>query len=256
MSSPPVSHVERVHRLFDDKAEDWPEHYRPDGRLLSRLVQVTRTVEQLTGAGAPVLDLGCGSGELTRRLARSGFRLTGCDVSENMLRQARRADPDQAVSWVQVNPAWQRLPFGDNAFETVVAASVLEYLESPATVFAQCARILRPGGTLVVTVPNLAHPVRWLEGIGQLAAGTAPVRRLAAAARQDRLDAYLTYLRISRQRHRPRWWETVARQAGLPPVPLAAGAAGRPTLRLLAFRAGPDSHPDGQPGGQPDGAER
>jgi 2-polyprenyl-3-methyl-5-hydroxy-6-metoxy-1,4-benzoquinol methylase len=243
VSSPPTSHVERVHRLFDDKAEDWPGHYRPDGALLGRLFQVTGAVEELTSAGAPVLDLGCGSGELTRRLACSGFQLTGCDVSENMLRQARRADPRSAVSWVQINPAWQRLPFGDDRFATVVAASVLEYLESPATVFAECARILRPGGTLVVTVPNLAHPVRWLEGIGQLAAGTAPVRRLAAGS--GRLDAYLTYLRISRNRHGSRWWETVAGQAGLAPVPLAAMAAGRPTLRLLAFRAGPEGPPDG-----------
>ena len=252
MSSPPVSHVEQVHRLFDDKAEDWPGHYRPDGRLLGRLVQVTHAVGQLTDAGAPVLDLGCGSGELTRRLARSGFQLTGCDVSGNMLAQARRADedgagqggaaPNRAVSWVQIDPAWRRLPFGDDRFATVVASSVLEYLESPATVFAECARILCPGGTLVITVPNLGHPVRWLEGIAQLTATSAPVRRLTAAGRQGRLDAYLTYLRISRQRHRQRWWQTAAGQAGLAPVPLAAMAAGRPTLRLLAFRA-PEHRP-------------
>jgi SAM-dependent methyltransferase len=243
VSSAPVSHVEQVHRLFDDKAGDWPDHYRPDGRLLGRLVQVTHAVEQLTDAGAPVLDLGCGSGELTRRLARSGFQLTGCDVSGNMLAQARRADHDQVVSWVPIDPAWRRLPFGDDRFAAVVAASVLEYLESPAAVFAECARILRPGGTLIVTVPNLAHPVRWLEGIGQVAAGFAPVRRLATAGgrgRRAQLDAYLTYLRISRQRHRQRWWEAAAGQAGLRPVPLAAMAAGRPTLRLLAFRAGPE----------------
>ena len=272
MSSAPASHVGQVHRLFDDKAGDWPDHYRPDGRLLGRLVQVTGAVEQLTSAGAPVLDLGCGSGELTRRLARSGFQLTGCDVSGNMLAQARRTDHDNAgpnnagpnsagnnsagnnsaghdgadqkrvVSWVQIDPAWRRLPFGDDRFATVVASSVLEYLESPATVFAECARILCPGGTLVITVPNLGHPVRWLEGIAQLTATSAPVRRLTAAGRQGRLDAYLTYLRISRQRHRQRWWQTAAGQAGLAPVPLAAMAAGRPTLRLLAFRA-PEHRP-------------
>jgi hypothetical protein len=77
--------------------------------------------------------------------------------------------------------------------------------------------------------------VRWLEGIGQLAAGTAPVRRLAAGS--GRLDAYLTYLRISRNRHGQAWWEAVAGRSGLQSVPLAGLAAGRPTLRLLAFRA-------------------
>ena len=122
-------------------------------------------------------------------------------------------------------------------------SSVLEYVESPATVMAECARVLQPGGTLVCTVPNLAHPVRWLEWAGQRAAGSAPGRGLAATRDRGRdrgrLGAYLTYLRISRQRHRRNWWEAVAGQAGLQPVPQATRAAGRPTLRLLVFRAGP-----------------
>jgi 2-polyprenyl-3-methyl-5-hydroxy-6-metoxy-1,4-benzoquinol methylase len=247
VSSAPASHVEQVHRLFDDKAVDWADHYRPDGPLLGRLNQVAATVEQLTSPGSAVLDLGCASGELARFLARSGFRLTGADVSGKMLSQARQAEAGGSARWVQIDPAWQRLPFGPASFSTVVMSSVLEYVESPATVMAECARILQPGGTLVCTVPNLAHPVRWLEWIGRRAAGAAPARALAATRDRGRdrsrdwgrLGPYLTYLRISRQRHRRNWWETVAGQAGLQPVPLAARAAGRPTLRLLVFRVGP-----------------
>jgi SAM-dependent methyltransferase len=239
VSSPPASHVEQVHRLFDGKAQAWPEHYQPDGRLLARLVQVTGAVERLTSPGSAVLDLGCASGELARFLARSGYQLTGCDVSGNMLSQARQADPDHTVRWVQLDPAWQRLPFGPATFGTVVMASVLEYMESPDTVLAECARVLRPGGTLIGTVPNLAHPVRWAEWAGQRAADSAPVRRLAARG-GPRVEAYLTYLRISRQRHRLGWWHAAAARAGLRPVapdslPPSAGA-GRPTLRLLAFQ--------------------
>jgi SAM-dependent methyltransferase len=240
--SPLTPHVEQVHQLFDGKAVDWPDHYRPDGPLLPRLIQVTRAVEQLASPGTAVLDLGCASGELARFLVRSGYQLTGCDVSGNMLSQARQADPDHTVRWVQIDPAWQRLPFGPATFSTVVMASVLEYMESPEVVLAECARVLRPGGTLIGTVPNLAHPVRWAEWAGQRAAGSAPVRRRAARD-WPRLDAYLTYLQISRQRHRAGWWQAAAAQAGLRPVPAArlprGAGAGRPTLRLLAFQTDP-----------------
>ena len=66
MSSAPASHIEQVHRLFDDKAVDWADHYRPDGPLLGRLNQVAAAVAMLTSPGSAVLDLGCASGELAR----------------------------------------------------------------------------------------------------------------------------------------------------------------------------------------------
>ena len=81
----------------------------------------------------------------------------------------------------------------------MVASSVLEYVSSPAVVLAECARVLRPGGVMLCTVPDLTHPVRWLEGLARLAALVPAVR--SAGQRWPRLGRYLTYLTISRQRH-------------------------------------------------------
>ena len=87
-----VDHVDQVRTLFDTKAAGWPEKYAADGRLAGRLAQLAGAAGELVAAGGELLDLGCGSGELARHLAAAGYRVTGCDIAPQMLRQAAAAD--------------------------------------------------------------------------------------------------------------------------------------------------------------------
>lgn len=232
MTDQDMAHTEKVRQLFDAKADSWAAKYAPQGRLADRLTQLADAVGYHVPAGGRLLDLGCGTGELARQLAASGLRVAGCDISANMLSQAA-ADSAGAVEWVPLPPGWQALPFAAASFDAVVAASVLEYVDSPAAVLSECARILRPGGVMLCTVPDLAHPVRWLEW----AAGT--IARLpavqAASTTWPRLGRYLTYLRISRHRRSAGWWRAVAAQAGLVTVPFP-GRAERSPLRRFTFQ--------------------
>jgi SAM-dependent methyltransferase len=231
-SAPPRhGHADQVRALFDGKAAGWPGKYAAGGRLAGRLAKLTATVLSLAPAGAELLDLGCGSGDLARRLAAEGYRMTGCDISPRMLEQAAAADPGRTVRWVALEPDWRSLPFAPASVDAVVATSVFEYLADPARVLAECARVLRPGGVLLCTVPRLAHPVRWLEWPCCLAART-PLAHVAAAA-GPRCAQYLAYLRTSRQRHRAVWWSATARRAGL--LPGTDGQAARGPLSPLAF---------------------
>jgi SAM-dependent methyltransferase len=230
---PRPDHADGVRRLFDAKAAGWPAKYAPEGPLAGRLARLAGAVRDRIGAGGELLDLGCGSGELARHLASIGYQVTGCDIAPEMLRQAQTADRAQDVRWIRLDPGWRSLPFPSGALDGVVAASVLEYVPDPRAVLRECARVLRPGGILLCTVPCLAHPVRWLEWPLSLAARTP----LALPARHawPRLGPYLAYLRISCQRRQVGWWRGAALDEGLTPESLPGRRAPRAPLRLLAF---------------------
>jgi SAM-dependent methyltransferase len=222
-----------VRQLFDAKAAAWPSKYTPDGRLVGRLNRLASAVTYHVPAGGSVLDLGCGTGELATAIAAAGLRATGCDISPEMLHRAAVAGSSGAADFVQLEPGWQVLPFAPETFDAVVASSVLEYVDDPVAVLRECGRVLRLGGVVLCTVPNPRHPVRRLEWLLGVAARVPAVR--LAGRRSPRLDSYLTYLRISRQRQSSRWWHAAAAQAGLRPMPGPTEPRGHSPLRLLTF---------------------
>jgi SAM-dependent methyltransferase len=226
--------TDQVRRLFDAKAAAWPAKYAPGGPLAGRLDILGRAVLAHTGPGCRVLDLGCGTGELAYRLAGAGRYTAGCDISRPMLLGAAAGDGARVAGWVQLDPGWRRLPFAAAAFDAVVASSVLEYAADPALILRDCARVLRPDGVLVCTVPDLRHPARWLEWLARAPVARRAAGRLTALDRRwPRWSEYRAYLRGSRQRHPARWWLTEARQAGLRPRPGAGGHHG--ALRVFVF---------------------
>jgi SAM-dependent methyltransferase len=222
-----------VQQLFDAKAAAWPSKYAQDGRLVDRLNRLASAVTYHVPTGGSVLDLGCGTGELATAIAAAGLRATGCDISPEMLHRAAVGSSD-AADFVQLDPGWQVLPFAPEAFDAVVASSVLEYVDDPVAVLRECRRVLRPGGVVVCTVPDPRHPVRRLEWLLGLAARVPAVR--LAGRRWPQLDGYLTYLRISRQRHSSRWWHAAAARAGLLDARDQADSAERSPLCLLTFQ--------------------
>ena len=229
-------HIDEVRRLFNTQAATWSARYDLAGTFIERLDIFIAVLSDHLSAGGRVLDFGCGTGEIARAAAAAGLQVTGCDISELMLRSASSQDPGGTVEWMQLDAQWRKLPFSSSTFDAIVAASVLEYVEDPSTVLDECARVLQPGGLLVCTVPDPRHPIRWLEFL----VGTFAYTPVASITRRNwpRLDDYMTYLQVSRQRHMAGWWRTVAERAGLRPIPCPVDTAGysrHSRLRLLAF---------------------
>jgi len=116
--------------------------------------------EKLLGSGESLLDVGCGEGELERRVAGNFQRVVALDVSPLALQKAA-AHPEaqrfrERITW-QVVDANQPLPFADASFSAVVTMTALQYLLDPEAFLAESFRVLRPGGRFVVEVPNMAY---------------------------------------------------------------------------------------------------
>ena len=224
------AHAWEVLRLFEAKAGSWAEKYALGGALVGRLASLPTAARKYAQGPDRVLDLGCGTGELARALAVAGLQVAGCDISPQKLLRAVR-DCGRRAGWVQLGPDWQRQPFASVAFDVVVAASLLEHVREPAVVLGECARVLRPGGVMLYTVPDLRHPLPWAEWCAQHLARREPSGNSVQPARHP----YRAYLSASRRRHRLQWWLGVAASVSLHPV-RCLGSAGHPTSRLLVFR--------------------
>lgn len=101
--------------------------------------------------GGRVLDVGCGSGALLARLAgRAGHR-AGIELSAQAAAEASKV-ADEVVNLPVIGP----LPFAPASFDVVVCADILEHLADPAAALATVAALCRPGGAVVISVPNVA----------------------------------------------------------------------------------------------------
>lgn len=103
-----------------------------------------------------LLDVACGTGIVTRRLAaaRDGLRVTGVDLAPAMARQAAARLPGSVVLADS-----RRLPFGAGRFDAVSSVWLLHLARTDddvRTIVGECARVLRPGGVYVTTVDKAA----------------------------------------------------------------------------------------------------
>ncbi len=185
-----VAYFERLaHRWWDEQGPFWPLHrlngFRVDYiraqlcRVFGRDATAMRPLE-----GLEILDIGCGGGILSESMARLGARVTGTEITEKNIRVS------------QIHAAWSGLNIDYRlvtarqlveegmTFDAVLNMEVVEHVDDLPGFLADCARLVRPGGVMVVATINRT-PLAWLTAIigaerimGWLPKGTHHYRKL------------------------------------------------------------------------------
>ena len=173
-------------------------------------------------AGERILDLGCGDGQLTARLAAAGAVVTGVDDSAEMVAAARSRGIDA------VEARAEQLPFPNANFDAVFSNAALHWARDQDAMMAEVHRVLRPGGRFVAE----------MGGHGNVAAimvaFTAVLARYGYASREDGVNYYPTP--ASYRRRLERHGLTVERIELIPrPTPLGEGGM---AAWLRTFRSG------------------
>jgi SAM-dependent methyltransferase len=125
-------------------------------------------------ADGDILEVGCGEGSNMEVLAAPGRRFVGCDLSQLALGMARQAAPPDGSRRFTCGEG-EALPFADGTFTAVMGISVMEHLPQPETVIAEMARVVAPGGRLLLISPQYGGPL----GASPCRAGGGPARFLS-----------------------------------------------------------------------------
>lgn len=161
---------EEVNLYFQREAAYWKEIYsRGDvyaGIHQQRHERVLEWVEQLgLETGSQVLEIGCGAGFLSLALAERKFNVHAIDSVDAMVEQtrqhAREAGMAEQIS-VEVGDI-SSLAFQDGSFDLVLAIGVIPWIERPDTAIQEMARVLKPGGRVILTADNRARLNIWLD---------------------------------------------------------------------------------------------
>jgi SAM-dependent methyltransferase len=139
------------------------EHYRAARPgWMSSGDQFDVAVEKHLTADSVVLDLGCGRTGGMERFWRRAKLAVGIDPDLQSL-------SDRGAGMSVLQGGGEHLPFPDATFDIVVSVWVLEHLEAPERVFAEVARVMKPGGHFIFLTPNALNPLIFGNRVGQVA---------------------------------------------------------------------------------------
>jgi 2-polyprenyl-6-hydroxyphenyl methylase/3-demethylubiquinone-9 3-methyltransferase len=136
-------------RSFDERES------LPDATLFGHLYRkrISAAIAEASRlpANAMIVDFGCAQGNLARELASAGYRVTGVESNRGFLDYAKTRDIESSVTWVCSDIC---LFTSGDQYDGAVLTEVIEHTAKPRDFINAAARVLRPGGLLIVSTPN------------------------------------------------------------------------------------------------------
>jgi 2-polyprenyl-3-methyl-5-hydroxy-6-metoxy-1,4-benzoquinol methylase len=144
--------------FHDQLASGWEKKYEKSS-FSGRAVALLSLLSDQSLRGQLWLDAGCGSGLLSRMLAEQGCNVVGVDGSPQMVQAATGIGrqglcPSAGSLEFQQVETIEQLPMSVASFDGILCSSVIEYLDHPRQCLEEFHRVLRPGGLLLLSVPN------------------------------------------------------------------------------------------------------
>jgi ubiquinone/menaquinone biosynthesis C-methylase UbiE len=147
--------------FFNRTADRYDSQYsaRTAGGFALR-IRREKVLDLFDQAGGKVLDVGCGPAVMTESFLNLGCSFWGVDPTPRMIDIARsRFTEDDRVHFVQCDAA--QLDFSDGFFDAAVCMGVIDALQERRRAVREMLRVLKPGGTLIITFSNLLSPYAW-----------------------------------------------------------------------------------------------
>jgi 2-polyprenyl-3-methyl-5-hydroxy-6-metoxy-1,4-benzoquinol methylase len=201
-----TKHNRDVESLFDSKAKTWSQKY--NGPLIPRLSLFTETARRHIPHESIILDFGCGTGELSKKLSEIGFKVHGIDISSEMITTAKSNIPFADRLTFQQGDI-STLAGTNEKFDAIVSSSVLEYIPDTRNVLGIMRAAIRERGILIATLPNSESTVRKVERLLR-----SNVFWLHHLPWTRRIKMYLSYIENSRQHFSLREFQGLAEDSG------------------------------------------
>jgi len=150
-------------QFHEDLASSWSSGYQSGG-FQKRLVILRALLGAMVVKDSNWLDAGCGTGLLTRELNEMGAIAIGIDASPEMIGKAESesVEAHQSIIFREVASV-ESIDMPSDEFDGILCSSVIEYVDCPSAVFSEFSRILKPGGKLLISVPNKRSLIRNLQ---------------------------------------------------------------------------------------------
>jgi ubiquinone/menaquinone biosynthesis C-methylase UbiE len=164
---------------FSENATEFDSYYRLNPEFHERLEIWRELLDKYSVRGGLSIDLGCGSGVFSFYLAEKGGQVIGVDGAPDMVKLCEVQRVERGLSNVRFMEA--RLPVVDetalSGADLIISSSVVEYIEDLDRVLALFSRLLKPRGTLIVSMPNALCVNRIYERLKYTLTGRPPIYR-------------------------------------------------------------------------------
>ncbi|MBP8718934.1 MAG: class I SAM-dependent methyltransferase [Candidatus Atribacteria bacterium] len=143
--------------LFDQEAANYDKWY--ETKIGEHADQVeTECAFSLfkVRAGRSILEVGCGTGNFSIKLARQGALVTGVDISHKMLTIARKKAKQEKLNITFKKMDSLNLQFPDNYFDSVISMATIEFVSTPLKMISEMFRVVKGGGFILIGTINRA----------------------------------------------------------------------------------------------------